>query len=140
MLEIVPALAYQVTDVVAVPLTCAVNCCWPCDVMVAVLGEIESVVAVRLAETRICARVDPFTSRVGGVGVLGKEILLRKFALTVPFGSAQTLITKLYVPPTVGVPVIEPVAGLRLRPGGRVPFAMPNWYGGVPPLTESTAL
>ena len=43
LLEIVPALADQVTDVFAVPLRLAVNCCFPFEAMVALLGEIEIV-------------------------------------------------------------------------------------------------
>jgi hypothetical protein len=42
LLEIVPALADQVTAVSAVPLILAVNCCCPSDGTIALLGEIES--------------------------------------------------------------------------------------------------
>ena len=108
--------------------------------MVAVLGEIESVGTVWLAETTILAKLDPSISLVGSVGIVGNEILRERFALAPPAVALQTLISKLNVPPTVGVPVIEPVAELRPRPGGKAPFAMPNSYGGVPPLIESTAL
>jgi len=34
---------------------------------------------------------------------------------------STTFIVKLYVPATVGIPVTEPVAGLRLNPGGKEP-------------------
>ena len=39
LLEIVPALAHQVTAVSAVPLMLAVNCCCACDAMMVLLGD-----------------------------------------------------------------------------------------------------
>ena len=61
LLEIVPALADQVTAVSAVPLMRAVNCCCACDARVVLTGEIESTVPEPLAETTICAGVDPYS-------------------------------------------------------------------------------
>jgi hypothetical protein len=61
MLEIVPALADQVTAVSAVPLMLAVNCCCPSDATVALTGEIESTVPERLAETTIRVGIEPYT-------------------------------------------------------------------------------
>jgi hypothetical protein len=59
LLEMVPALADQVTAVLAVPLICAVNCCCPCEVRVMLLGEIEMVLLDLLAETTISAELEP---------------------------------------------------------------------------------
>ena len=39
--EIEPTLADHIAAVLAVPMTWAVNCCCPCELTVAVLGEIE---------------------------------------------------------------------------------------------------
>jgi hypothetical protein len=61
VLEIVPALADQVTAVSAVPLMLAVNCCWACDARFALTGEIESRVPELLAETTMCAALDPYS-------------------------------------------------------------------------------
>ena len=41
--------------------------------------------------------------------------------------------SKMLVPTAVGVPVIVPVAGLRLSPGGRLPGVMVQVIGAVPP-------
>ena len=60
LLEMVPALAVQVTPVLAVPLTWAVNCCCPAEVTVALLGEITIVLVELLAvETTIRAEAEP---------------------------------------------------------------------------------
>src|ERR1017187_3519805 len=64
LLEIVPALADQVTDVFAVPLIWAVNCCCPCKVMVALLGEIEIVLPELLSETTIRIELEPYCNRI----------------------------------------------------------------------------
>ena len=60
LLEIVPVLADQVTDVFAVPLILAVNCCCPCEVMVVLLGEIEIVLPELLSETTIRMELEPY--------------------------------------------------------------------------------
>ena len=60
LLEIVPALADQVTDVFAVPLMLAVNCCCPFEAMVALLGEIEIVMPELLSETTIRIELEPY--------------------------------------------------------------------------------
>ncbi len=41
---------------------------------------------------------------------------------------------KVKVPGDVGVPEITPELGCRARPGGSVPAARLQMYGGVPPL------
>ena len=46
---------------------------------------------------------------------------------------------KLEVPAVVGVPVIAPVLGLRVRPAGRGPLRIDHVYGEVPPLAASVA-
>jgi hypothetical protein len=63
LLEIAPTLADQFTLVSAVPLIWAVNCCCPCEVMVVLLGEMESLVGEALAATTICAGLEPYSSR-----------------------------------------------------------------------------
>jgi hypothetical protein len=61
LLDTVPALADQVTEVSAVPLMLAANCCWPCDARFALTGKIESRVPEALAETTICTELDPYS-------------------------------------------------------------------------------
>jgi hypothetical protein len=63
VLEIVPALADQITAVSALPLMAAVNCCCACDARFALLGEI--VIEVPLAETAIDAGIEPFELPAG---------------------------------------------------------------------------
>ena len=71
VLEIVPTLADQVTLVFALPVTWAVNCSLPCEVMVAVVGEIAIPPPEALAaETTIWVEVDPCSS----VACLPREI------------------------------------------------------------------
>ena len=53
LLEIVPALADQVTAVFAVPLMLAVNCCCACDARVVLTGEIESTVPLAELTVRV---------------------------------------------------------------------------------------
>src|SRR4051812_16664385 len=43
---------------------------------------------------------------------------------------------KLYVPGVVGVPVMAPVSGFRVRPGGSEPCTIANLYGPAPPVTR----
>lgn len=50
---------------------------------------------------------------------------------------STTITVKSKAPAAVGVPVIAPVAGSRVRPGGRVPDATDQVNGGVPPSTLS---
>jgi hypothetical protein len=64
LLEIVPTLADQVTDVLAVPVMLAVKCCCPLDGMVARLGEIAIVTLGLLSETTIRKEVEPFRGEV----------------------------------------------------------------------------
>ena len=47
MLEIAPGLAVQVTAVLVVPVTVAVNCCVPPDATVALVGEMETAVGLK---------------------------------------------------------------------------------------------
>lgn len=42
-------------------------------------------------------------------------------------------------PACVGVPLIWPVLAPRLRPVGRAPEVMDQWYGPVPPVTDTIA-
>lgn len=73
----------------------------------------EAVVMVR-AEVMA---IESFTLAVSAVGVL------ESVAVTV----------KLSFPAAVGVPVMAPVAPLRVRPGGRLPELTAHVSGAVPP-------
>lgn len=44
------------------------------------------------------------------------------------------------MPTWVGVPVIWPVLAPRVNPAGRVPEETDQWYGAVPPATDTMAL
>jgi hypothetical protein len=46
-----------------------------------------------------------------------------------------TIAEKVAVPPAVGVPEITPVLSFRFRPTGKLPDAIDQVYGEVPPLT-----
>ncbi len=57
--------------------------------------------------------------------MLGGEMTMLQFAVVVPAAvpvESTTLAVKLKVPLVVGVPVIAPVDGLRVRPAGREPL------------------
>ena len=51
-----------------------------------------------------------------------------------------TCTVKLLVPAVVGVPLITPVALLRVNPAGSVPTVILHIYGVLPPLAISVAL
>ena len=57
--------------------------------------------------------------------------------VAVRVGSVEstTVAVKLKVPAAVGVPVIAPVEGASVRPGGRVPAETDQVNGAVPPST-----
>src|ERR1700758_1058924 len=59
LLEMVPALADQVTDVSAVPLMLAVKRCCPFERMVVLLGEIEILMPELPSETTIRIELEP---------------------------------------------------------------------------------
>jgi hypothetical protein len=59
LLEMVPALADQVTDVSAVPLMVAVKSCCPFEKMVVLLGEIEILMPELPSETTIRIELEP---------------------------------------------------------------------------------
>jgi hypothetical protein len=61
-------------------------------------------------------------------------IVIAQEELVVPLESV-TLTEKL--PAAVGVPVIAPVAVLRVMPAGRAPEVSENVYGGRPPLATA---
>ena len=46
----------------------------------------------------------------------------------------------MYVPAVVGVPVIAPVEGFSVSPGGSEPLTMEKVYGGTPPVATSAEL
>jgi hypothetical protein len=51
---------------------------------------------------------------------------------------SNTMTVKSKVPTAVGVPVTEPSAAAKLRPGGKVPDATDRVNGAVPPSTQKT--
>lgn len=128
VLEIRPALADQVTAVFAVPLTLAVKSCCPFEGMFVLRGESEMVMAglgtlggagvggvpELLLETTISSEVEPDCA----------ETDLSPLCSKAGDGLSDTKSTDLYVPAIIGVPVIEPVAPLRIRPGGKLPVEM----------------
>jgi hypothetical protein len=48
-----------------------------------------------------------------------------------------TSMLKLNVPSELGVPVMAPVDGFSVRPGGNEPLAIEKVYGGVPPVATA---
>jgi hypothetical protein len=53
---------------------------------------------------------------------------------------STTWAVKLNVPAVVGVPVIAPVDGFSVNPGGSEPLVIENVYGGTPPVATSDEL
>ena len=49
--------------------------------------------------------------------------------------ASVALMVTLKVPAAVGVPLISPVEGLSVRPGGRLPALTAQVYGPVPPVS-----
>jgi hypothetical protein len=94
--------------------------------MVALLGEIEIEMSPPEPPetTTICTGVEPYT--VGdGVGS-GDPDTKWKLALVDPDALDNAESTKLYVPTTDGVPVIDPVAEFSEVPGGKLPEEIRN--------------
>ena len=50
-----------------------------------------------------------------------------------PPAASVTEMSKYQVPPSVGVPLIEPLAVLRVSPAGKAPFENAQVNGAVPP-------
>lgn len=99
VLLMVPTEAVQVTTLLEALLTTAENCLLPGDATVVVAGETVTTTAPG-AETVICKAV----------------------VLWPPTGSL-TVILKLDVPATVGVPEIVPLVELRAKPAGNAPVS-----------------
>src|ERR1035437_1239071 len=99
LLEIVPALADQVTAVSAVPLMRAVNCCCARDAKIVLTGEIES--TVPLAELEETVRVKAI------VAVCPEE--------------SVTFAVKGYDPVRAAVPVMTPLEACSWIPDGKAP-------------------
>ncbi|MFZ0226274.1 MAG: hypothetical protein WAL41_04850 [Mycobacterium sp.] len=53
---------------------------------------------------------------------------------------STTWAVKEYEPKLVGVPVMAPVDGFNMSPGGSEPLMMENVYGGTPPVATSAEL
>jgi hypothetical protein len=78
---------------------------------------------------------------VGGGGV--SPIVMMQLVVVVPAGVpvlSTTLPVKPNGPAVVGVPVIAPVVGFNVSPGGRLPALIENVYGGTPPAAISDEL
>src|SRR3972149_3381053 len=67
-------------------------------------------------------------------------IVIDRARLAVAEFASVTCAVKLYVPATVGVPLIAPVVLFRPRPDGREPDVNPHVYGVLPPDAESVWL
>jgi hypothetical protein len=53
---------------------------------------------------------------------------------------STTWAVKVNVPAVLGVPVMAPVDGFRVRPAGSEPLVIENVYGGTPPVATSAEL
>ena len=53
---------------------------------------------------------------------------------------STTLAVKLKAPDAVGIPVMAPVLGFSVRPGGRLPAIIENVNGACPPVVASAEL
>jgi hypothetical protein len=68
---------------------------------------------------------------------------MEQFDVTVPAvlpgmsDESWTIAVKLKVPDWVGVPVIAPVLGFSVSPGGSEPLLMEKVYGAKPPVATS---
>jgi hypothetical protein len=113
-----PIVVDQVTDVLLVPLTNALNCWVPADDTLALAGETE-MPTLLLVEALLTARVNVPPERVEEESVTSSTILNR--------------------PVTVGVPEMVPLE-LRVKPAGSGVQPITNRYGAFPPLTESVEL
>ena len=71
---------------------------------------------------------------VGG-GAQSAMVMVWAWVAVRPAVESTTLRVKLIVPAAVGVPVIAPVEGASVRPGGRVPAETDQVNGAVPPST-----
>src|SRR3972149_6553749 len=67
-------------------------------------------------------------------------IVIDSARLAVALFASVTCTVKLYVPASVGVPLITPVVLLRLRPDGREPDVTTHVYGVLPPEAVSVWL
>jgi hypothetical protein len=119
VLEIVPAVADQVTVVFEVFCTVAPNCCVAPEATVGLEGETVTTIggggfftgALAMVMANICAIVSPLAS--------------------------VSLILKVLVPALVGVPEITPVVGLRVNPAGSAPSPTASLNGVATPLAET---
>ena len=79
--------------------------------------------------TRACEYAPPTVPPGKAVVVMAKleTMLMLKFLVEVADALSVTWTPKLKLPPTVGVPLITPVAGFKLRPAGMVPATTSQW-------------
>jgi hypothetical protein len=69
-----------------------------------------------------------------------EETTILQLAVAVLPCESTTWAVKLYVPAVVGVPVIAPVDGFSVKPGGRKPLINENVYGATPPVATRAEL
>jgi len=67
-------------------------------------------------------------------------VVILQFWDAVAGAESRTLTVNKLVAAAVGMPVIAPVAPLRIKPAGSVPDVIVNAYGGVPPEAPATEL
>ncbi len=90
--------------------------------------------------TAVGATVGPVVGAGIVVGAAQSGAIVMVWAcVAVKLGCVEstTITVKSKVPAAVGVPVIAPVAGSIVRPGGKVPAVTDQVNGGVPPSTLS---
>ena len=75
----------------------------------------------------------------GAGAAVAVTAILSDFVTAMELASV-TRTVKLLVPVPVGVPEITPVLDASASPAGRVPDAMDQVYGGVPPVAASVVL
>jgi hypothetical protein len=73
----------------------------------------------------------------GGITVIVQLVLVVPAARP---EESTTFAVKLKAPGVVGVPVMAPVAGFRVRPGGRLPAVIENVNGACPPVVVNAEL
>lgn len=72
--------------------------------------------------------------------IVGGDIIVMLSAfVAATLAVSVTFAVKSNDPAVVGVPEIDPAAEI-VNPGGRLPAAMDQLYGGVPPLAESACV
>jgi hypothetical protein len=117
LLEMLPAVADQVTAVLLVPCTRAENCCVAPEATLTLVGDTEMLT-------------------VEGAGETAPLIVICACNFAVEPCASATLTQNELVAAIVGVPVIAPVLVLRVTPAGNAPEFVEKVYGVTPPTAE----